>query len=213
MIKSKKGLSRSIKKPLKDQTTEEKIKQAARTMFTHKGFAATRTRDIASEAGINLALLNYYFRSKKNLFDLIMYENIQHLIIAVKDILNSENTTLSYKVSAIVSNYIDLLKSQPGIPLFILNEIKTHPDQLMEKMGIKEILFESSFFKQVKAATRGRANPMHYFINIIALTIFPFVASPLLKKIGNLDQSKFDQMMEERKKLIPFWIETMLKKI
>jgi hypothetical protein len=47
----------------KELSTEEKIKEAARKLFTHKGFAATRTRDIAQEAGINLALLNYYFRN------------------------------------------------------------------------------------------------------------------------------------------------------
>ena len=58
-----------------DPTTEEKIKEAARKLFTQKGFAATRTRDIAEEAGINLALLNYYFRSKQKLFDLIMKDH------------------------------------------------------------------------------------------------------------------------------------------
>ncbi len=60
-----------------DQSTEEKIKEAARTVFTRKGYAATRTRDIAKEANINLALLNYYFRSKEKLFGLIMMEKMQ----------------------------------------------------------------------------------------------------------------------------------------
>jgi AcrR family transcriptional regulator len=53
-----------------DTTTEAKIKNAARVVFHKKGFAATRTRDIAEEAGINLALLNYYFRSKEKLFEI-----------------------------------------------------------------------------------------------------------------------------------------------
>lgn len=55
----------------------ERIKTAAAKLFAQKGFAATRVRDIASEAGINLAAVNYYFRSKQKLFDLIMGENRQ----------------------------------------------------------------------------------------------------------------------------------------
>jgi AcrR family transcriptional regulator len=50
-------------------TTEERIKQAAVKVFQAKGYGAARTRDIAEEAGINLALLNYYFRSKERLFE------------------------------------------------------------------------------------------------------------------------------------------------
>ena len=42
-----------------DTSTEEKIKEAARVVFTSKGFAATKVRDIAAEANINLALVNY----------------------------------------------------------------------------------------------------------------------------------------------------------
>ena len=64
-------------KPAADPSTEEKIKIAARSVFHKKGYAATRTRDIAEEAGINLALLNYYFRSKEKLIDIIMTETMQ----------------------------------------------------------------------------------------------------------------------------------------
>ena len=49
-------------------TTEQKIIRAADNLFTQKGYAATKTREIADEAGVNLALLNYYFGSKENLY-------------------------------------------------------------------------------------------------------------------------------------------------
>lgn len=71
-------MAKQLKKKI-DQTTEEKIKIAARKLFTRKGFAAVKTRDIAEEAGINLALLNYYFRSKEKLFKLIMEESFYNL--------------------------------------------------------------------------------------------------------------------------------------
>src|SRR3954470_1649970 len=79
-------------------SAEEKIKAAARVVFHQKGFAATRTRDIAQEAGINLALLNYYFRSKQKLFDLIMAETVSAFMQNMVLVLNDEKTTLAHKI-------------------------------------------------------------------------------------------------------------------
>src|SRR6202012_5712205 len=77
------------------ESTEERIKEAARKLFTQKGFAGTRTRDIAQEAGINLALLNYYFRSKQKLFDLVMMENFQRFLAGMK--INFQDPALDLK--------------------------------------------------------------------------------------------------------------------
>ena len=72
----------------KDNNTEARIKEAARIVFLNKGFAATRTRDIAEEAGINLALLNYYFRSKQKLFNLIMLDALKIFLSSIYDVIN-----------------------------------------------------------------------------------------------------------------------------
>ncbi|MGN6539204.1 MAG: TetR/AcrR family transcriptional regulator, partial [Ginsengibacter sp.] len=81
----------------KDTSTEEKIKEAARKVFMEKGFAATRTRDIAEESGINLALLNYYFRSKEKLFHEVMSEKIQQFFGVLFPIINDSSTKLETK--------------------------------------------------------------------------------------------------------------------
>ncbi|MBS1688702.1 MAG: TetR/AcrR family transcriptional regulator, partial [Bacteroidetes bacterium] len=86
----------------KNSSTEEKIKEAARKVFLQKGYAATRTRDIAEEAGYNLALLNYYFRSKEKLFDIIMVETMQNFLHSVKEILRDEQTSLQEKLELLV---------------------------------------------------------------------------------------------------------------
>src|SRR5579859_5482121 len=95
-------------KKVKEASTEEKIKEAARKLFTQKGFAATRTRDIAEEAGINLALLNYYFRSKQKLFDLIMMENFQEFIKGITVNLVDDTMTFDQRIEKIVVAYIDM---------------------------------------------------------------------------------------------------------
>jgi AcrR family transcriptional regulator len=193
-----------------DPTTEEKIKEAARKVFTKKGYAATRTRDIAEEAGINLALLNYYFRSKEKLFDIVMLENIQKFLMGLKGVLNNKDASLNEKVVAIAVNYIDLLKTHPDLPIFILSEIRANPEKLAQNMAIKSIFIDSHFFKQLKEKTKGKINPLQFMINIMGLTVFPFVARPLLQSVVNVKQMEFDKLMEERKKLIPLWVDGML---
>ena len=81
-----------------DTSTEERIKQAARKVFHQKGYAATRTRDIAEEANINHAMLNYYFRSKEKLFEIVMMETMTQFFKGVGSILNDENTSLEEKI-------------------------------------------------------------------------------------------------------------------
>ena len=197
-------------KPAPDTTTEEKIKEAARQVFTQNGFAATRTRDIAEAAGINLALLNYYFRSKEKLFDLVMLENIQKFVMAMKGIFNNETMTLVEKVTALIDNYISLLVKNPNLPLFILSEIRANPEKLAANMGLREMLLQSDFYRQLQAAGH-QVHPFHFIMNIIGLAVFPFIANPLLKVIGDLKQADFDKLMEERRRMIPLWIDAMLK--
>jgi AcrR family transcriptional regulator len=198
-----------------DATTEEKIKEAARKIFTQKGYSATRTRDIAEEAGLNLALLNYYFRSKEKLFDIIMLENLQQFMMGLKGVLSMESTSLEEKITSIVSNYIDLLIKQPDLPLFIFSEIKSNPASLIAKMDIKAYLLNSIFMKQYKEAVKANkiitVNPLHFIMNIIGLTVFPFIASPILQNIGDLTTEDFNKLMEERKTLIPVWIKSIIK--
>lgn len=192
-------------------TTEEKIKKAAGKLFIEKGFAATRTRDIAAEAGINLALLNYYFRSKEKLFDVVMEESLQLFLGGLEEILNNVNTVLKDKIAGISVHYIDLLKSHPDLPLFILTEIRANPSRLEANLNVKEMLKESNFYKQLEATTQKKVEPMHFIMNLLGLLVFPFISSPVLRGLNEQGKAEFDQLMEERKHWVPIWVETMLK--
>jgi AcrR family transcriptional regulator len=198
-----------------DTSTEEKIKNAARLVFHKKGFAATRTRDIAEEAGINLALLNYYFRSKEKLFDIVMFETMQHFFKSIGEVFNNDKTTLDTKIEIIAASYIDLLTANPNIPLFLMSELKMQPDELVKKMGMKEIIMNSSFLKQFQQSVQDgkivSIHPLHFMMNLMSMTIFPFVASPMIKGMGDLSQKQFEELMEQRKLFIPKWIKATLK--
>lgn len=199
----------------RNDSTEEKIKEAARRVFTRKGFAATRTRDIAEESGYNLALINYYFRSKENLFNIIMLEHLQLFVHSITELMNDEATSLDQKLEILVSHYIDMLIGNPNLPLFILNEINADPTRLMTKVGINEPerqeLYVIHQWREFTASQKlPPLNPVHILMNMVSMTVFPFVGSPLIRNKFGFSIEEFNALMEERKKLIPAWIKAML---
>lgn len=198
-----------------DTSTEEKIKEAARTVFHKKGYVATRTRDIAEEAGINLALLNYYFRSKEKLFTIIMVETLSGFLQHLTVVLNDATTSLDQKIELIVSNYINFLSENPGIPLFIMSEVRNNPETLLERLTVKTKILNSEFIKQyqaeVDAGNVTEPNPLQFLMNVLGLVVFPFVAQPMLQGLGNMNDETFKLLMQQRKQSIPIWIKEMLK--
>lgn len=189
-------------------STEQKIKEAAKRVFTRKGYAATRTRDIAEESGYNLALINYYFRSKEKLFDIIMMEQIERFVNSVAMMLDNKDTTLQQKIEQLVEHYIDMLLETPGLAFFILNAINSDPEKIFSR--VQKMTPPLHFVAQWQAhhAVRGQftAYPMHVFINLVSMTVFPFAAAPAIKiKLGCTDE-QFKAMMLERKKMIPKWV-------
>ena len=197
-------------------STEERIKAAARKVFHQKGFAGTRTRDIAEEAGINHAMLNYYFRSKEKLFEMVMMETMAQFFKGVNLMLNDESTSLDEKIDLIVSNYVDLLLKEPELPTFILNEVRPNPQAFVEQNPIKEALTHSVLTRQyAEAVARGEItepNLMQAILNVIGLVIFPFIAKPILTSIVNIPEEQYKALMLQRKTLIPQWIKAMLWK-
>lgn len=190
-------------------SAEEKIKEAARKVFTQKGFAATRTRDIAEEAGLNLALLNYYFRSKEKLFEIIMKEKMQQLFGIISPILNDDTLTIEKKIDQLIAQYIDMLLQNPDMPIFVLSEIRNNSD-LFKKMQVGKLIQGSHFVLQLKEKQPG-IQPLQFIISMLGMVIFPFVSKPVFKSVGALNEQSFVEMMEERKTLIPLWVKAMLK--
>jgi AcrR family transcriptional regulator len=196
------------KKAELDLSTEEKIKEAASIVFTKKGYGNARTRDIAEEAGINLALLNYYFRSKEKLFQIVMAERIDKLFGVLTPVLNDESTTLEEKLEKVTESYINMLLENPDLPIFVLSEIRSNPEQLSNRFQARKHLTESVFVKQLMAR-RSDINPFHFLMNLLGMNLFPFVAKPVLQPIVGSEEM-YRQLMEQRKKLVPTWMKLIL---
>lgn len=190
-------------------SAEEKIKEAARKVFTQKGYAATRTRDIAEAAGLNLALLNYYFRSKEKLFEIVMKEKMQQLFGVITPVLNDKETTLDQKIELIIANYINMLSQHPDLPIFVLSEIRNNSD-MFKQMQVAKLIQTSYFIEQLKER-QPAVHPLQFIVSILGMTIFPFVAKPVFQSAGVLNEQMFAEMMEQRKVLIPKWMKVILK--
>ena len=204
------------KKKIKDTTTEEKILAAARKVFTTKGMTGARMQDIADEAGINKAMLHYYFRDKDKLFETIFIAEAQRFFPRINMIFQSD-APLFEKIENFITEYIDEMQENPYLPWFVLNEINRDPDQFLYKIWGKENLpkpgkFLEQIEKEVKNGTIKRTDPLHLLMNMISLTIFPFVGKPMFIRNLRLTDKQFSEIMEQRKKEIPKFIIDAIRK-
>lgn len=197
--------------------TEKAILNAARRVFVRKGLDGARMQEIADEAGMNKALLHYYFRSKEKLFKMVFREAMSKFFPGMVVILGSSEIPIEKKVEAFIENYIKIIQENPFIPSFIIGELNKNPEQLTEffvESGIdtSKVAF---ILKEVIAKELGITiqQARHLVVNIIALCVFPFVGRPLLEKIiFQSNQDEFDQFISERKAVILNLIRTSINR-
>ena len=200
----------------KEQKAEERIRAAAKKVFTTKGMAGARMQDIADEAGINKALLHYYFRDKNKLFEVVFLAEAQKFFPKINSIFNSD-LPLFEKIKNFVQEYIDEMQLNPYLPWFVMNEINRDPDQFMYKIWGKENLpkpgkFLEQIEMEIKKGAIKKIQPVHLLMNLLSMTIFPFVAKPMLTRNLRLNEMQFNQVMEDRKKEIPKFIIDSIRK-
>ena len=190
-------------------STEDKILIAASKIFTEKGFSGTRTRDIAEESGINLALLNYYFRTKEKLFEQVMKVKIVLLFGQIIPIVTNEKTSLDEKIDLASVKYFDILTKNPNLPIFVLSEIQKKTSDVKSILPFEKVLNNSYLMKQIKER-KPDVNPFHFLLNFLSMTVFPFLGKPILQSFDLMDDAEFQQFVEERKTMVPMWIKMML---
>ncbi|MDP3432263.1 MAG: TetR/AcrR family transcriptional regulator, partial [Bacteroidota bacterium] len=176
----------------KKDSTEDKILEAAKNVFVTKGMDGARMQEIADEAGINKALLHYYFRSKERLFEAIFSGIIKMAFPKIMGIVQSDSGIVT-KIEQVVDAYIDLLIKHPFIPGFVMKELNRDPSGLF-KMVVKFGLNPQIVFDQIQEAMdRGeiiKMKPQHLAINILSMCIFPFAARPILSFVVFKDDPK-----------------------
>jgi TetR/AcrR family transcriptional regulator len=182
-------------------STEELILNAAQAVFLEKGIAGARMQEIADRAGINKALLHYYFRSKEKLASLVINKTVGLLVPRMLAILEAD-LDLFEKIRQFASEYVTFISQHRFLPLFIINEVNRNPQFFFTAtLGHQQASF-SLFQRQVDAAVvEGRIRPIsanELLINMMSMLIFPFLGEPVFRAVLALSAADFEAEMARR---------------
>lgn len=196
-----------------DINTEQLILEAARKVFTKKGFDGARMQEIADEAGINKALLHYYFRSKDKLFEAIFKEVLTSVFPRIISVLMSP-VPLIQKIEQISINYIEMLKQNPDIAVFVFHEISRNPLRMVgnfKNAGADFRIVSKQIEEEVQTGNIIPIKAEHLIANLISMCVFPFIAKPVFMGMMGMDDDAFLRFIEERKLVIPQTIIASIK--
>ena len=188
-----------------DKNTEQAIFQAAEEIFMEKGYAATKTTEIAKKAGVNHAMIHYYFRTKENLFTIIFKNKVELLANSIFSV-SSKNRSFSEIITMAIDSHFDFIRENHKLALFIVNEINNNEsnNQIWKEIAIPVFSKVMESIKEMvhTEISTGKIrpiDPVNFMITILSLNIFVFVAQPLLLDIAHFSPKEFDEFLEERK--------------
>lgn len=193
---------------IKDNT-EDKILEAAKTVFIQKGMDGSRMQEIADEAGINKALLHYYFRTKQKLFEAIFNKVFKQIFPNLEAFISSD-LPIEEKLGTFIDRYISLLLKNPFLPAFILKEIHRDPEFLasvIKSTGVNPNALFNMLEKEMDAGNIRRMDPKDLLINILAMSIFPVAAKPLMQiMFFENDKKAYNDFLIKRKETVKGFI-------
>lgn len=205
-----------------DVQTEQRILDAAHAVFVRKGSAGARMQDIAAEAGVNQALLHYYFRTKDRLAEAVFRRAAANLFPRVLEIMSSSET-LEEKVAQVVALELDQLSRATYLPGYIISELTHHPEragQLLASLtggltpdAVRPRVFtvvRDQIDAQVKAGTMRPIPPEQFVVSLLSLCIFPFAARPMLMALLGMDDRGFERFIDYRRhELAAFFLRSL----
>jgi AcrR family transcriptional regulator len=200
---------------IKEQNTELIILDAAKDIFQHKGMDGARMQEIADKAGINKAMLHYYYRSKQKLFEAVFKSAINLMLPKIIKIINTDDH-LFVKIENFTNKYISFISKHDYMPLFIINELNRNPDLLKNIFEDKvDANLEQKLVKQINELVKNGeirpVNPEQLLLDIISLSIFPIVGKPLLKNILQKNDKDYKELIKKRKTCVAEFVINAIK--
>lgn len=199
-----------------DKQTEEKIFDAATDVFIEKGMDGARMKDIANHAGINKALLHYYYRTKDHLFNAV-FEKIAGTMFSKFAPVFDTKLTLEDKIRFFFREHIAFLQNNPRLPAFLLNEFHRNPQRirkLIQNIDINKLwsTLEVQHREEIKRYNITKENIPQFMTTIASMSVFPFAAKPLISGLMEKMGYNFDQYIEERKEYAAEFVINALKR-
>ena len=187
------------------------ILKAAAGEFAEHGVAGARTDAIAREAGVNKALLYYYFKDKETLYGAVLDEAFSGLKAQVFRALDGDQTPRE-KVLAYVGAYFDFIAANQLYPRLIQREMmraREGQSQLIDKVTKNHI--QPIFLRVSEVMREGIAqgqfrpvNPMHFVPSMVAMIVFYFSSAPMMQKIVGFNPLTPERIAERRAAVLDF---------
>lgn len=185
--------------------TETLIKETAKRVFFQKGLLNATTQQIADEAGVNRALIHYYFRSRDQLFKAVLEEAVNETRNKVDSIFNSDEP-FKVKISKYLDVFIDRNAEFPYIQNFIITEIMSDPEKMKEHFSrkrnhmLKHIV--PPLKKEIESGNMEPIDPEHFIVNMMSMCSYPLVAKPFIQNMFSYDDKMYRKFLKERKQVI-----------
>lgn len=198
-----------------EKDTESKILNAAKRVFVQKGLDGARMQEIADEAGINKALLHYYFRSKEKLFITIFKVELNNFFPRLIPVLLSNEMTYEQKIQHFVEEYIELFHKNPFLPAFVLREANRNPKliaQFIAESGINAGQIKDVMKVLSHELGLSVNEVLHLMVTVVSSCIFPFAGKPIIEQVlfdGN--EGNYQKFLGERKKYVADFVISFLK--
>ena len=185
--------------------TENLIKQKAKILFFQKGFLNATTQEIADEAGVNRALIHYYFRSREQLLDLLLHETLKEKKEKVRKVLTSE-IPFREKIANFIDTIVDYGLTYPYLDNFIISETARSPEKVdvfcsMDRAKSSDLIRE----QLEEEINNGKIAPIsaeHFMINLSALCNYPLLAKAVLQTIHGMTDAAYRKFLLDRKQII-----------
>ena len=178
-------------------STQHKIVSEAIDVFQRKGFTGARMQEIADRAGINKAMLHYYFKTKEDLFSQVFQQALTLFVVNIQQILGSDRTLIE-KINQYVDYTVSALSANPSIPSFVLHEINRDPQRLTTYFAGRDRLDLTRFTQHFASAQHAN----QFFTDMVSLCVYPFVARPMLEKLFAMTPQAYEQFLHQRKESI-----------
>jgi TetR/AcrR family transcriptional regulator len=189
----------------KEVSTEEKIRVAAKRVFVEKGFDGCSSREIAREAGMNVALVNYYFCSKKQLFKLVFETVMEDFMITTLEVFKTE-LSLESKLRIFIEREFEFLTLHPDIPRFIISELARGDKFEFDPRSILQKIEDSGVFEELNRTQEQKIIQKMDLTNLIVLISancqYPFVGKPLMKHLNKLDENQYADLLMLQKQYV-----------
>ena len=188
--------------PLKNTGTEQLIKDTAKRLLFGEGKLHATTQEIADAAGVNRTGLHYYFRSRDQLIAAIFQDAMLGLSQRLDECMMSEEP-FKVKTENIIAVFLKDMIRFPYQETFLITEINTYGKKLISNIQsepVKSYLKEAAY--EMEKGTIEKMNPIHFLMNLFSLLSYPLIMGPLYKKLFRVSEKEFQQLIDERAKII-----------